>query len=337
MTTPRPGARNLVTDVAGLIVGNAEDERVRTGVTVLIPERPAVAAIDVRGGGPGTRESDALGPAGSVDVVHGLVLSGGSAFGLDAATGLQGWLAERGVGFQVGPVRVPIVPQAILFDLLNGGDKIWGERPPYQALARAAASAAGPEFAIGSAGAGYGATTATLRGGLGSASLVMPEGVTVGAIVAVNALGSATIGRSPYFWAGPLEIDAEAGGRGWPATGADDAHAPLLKGGRQENTTIAIVATDAVLDRRGCMRLAAMAQTGLARALWPVHAPLDGDVVFAISTGRRPLADPLADLTRIGAHAANTLARAVARGLYHAAPRPDDWPIPPSYRQLFLS
>lgn len=310
--------RNLITDVAGVSVGNAHDARLRSGVTVLLTAEPAVAAVDVRGGGPGTRETDALAPTGTVEHVHGICLSGGSAFGLDAASGVQSWLAERGRGFPVGPARVPIVPAAILFDLLNGGDKSWGRHPPYRELAYAACDAAGAEFALGTAGAGYGASTATLVGGLGSASARTADGVSVGALVAVNAAGSVTLGEGPHFWAAPFEVGSEYGGLGFPAQPGADSLALRLKGGPAQSTTIAVVATDAVLTRNEALRVAVMAQTGLARAIYPVHAPLDGDTVFVVATGKRPLADGLFGLSRLGAAAADVLSRAVARGVYEA-------------------
>jgi L-aminopeptidase/D-esterase-like protein len=329
------GRLNLITDVPGLTVGNAIDVRLASGVTVLLPERPAVAAIDVRGGGPGTRESDALGLAGTVSEVHALVLSGGSAFGLSAATGVQSWLRERGTGFKVGGMHVPIVPQAILFDLINGGDKDWGASPPYERLGRGACEAARLQFALGSAGAGYGATTATLRGGLGSASTALPDGLIVGALVAANPLGSVTVGDTRHFWAAPFEQADEFGGLGLPSPIPADATVPRLKGGPLQSTTIAIVATNARLTKPEAHRLAVMAQSGLARAIHPVHSPLDGDVVFALATGEIALSEETRGLTLLGAAAADTLARAVARGIYEAAPAPALWQGPPAWRTRF--
>lgn len=329
--------RNLITDVDGLRVGNAHDARVATGVTVLLPPPGTVAAIDIRGGGPGTRDVDALALTGTVDAVHGIVLSGGSAFGLAAATGVQGWLAERGIGFEVRGARVPIVPQAILFDLLNGGDKAWGPSPPYEGLARAACAAAGETFDLGSAGAGFGATTATVRGGLGSASEDLGAGLVVAALVAVNPVGSVTIGSGPHFWAAPFEQGGELGGLGWPSEWPVDALAPRLKGGEPQSTTLAVVATNARLDKRQTHRLAVMAQTGLARAIYPVHTPLDGDVVFALATGRSAVSDPLHGLARLGTAAANVLARAVARGVLAAAPAGAGWTGPPAWCERFAA
>ncbi len=306
------GHRNLITDVAGIRVGNADDDRLCSGVTVLLADRPLVAAADVRGGGPGTRETDAVGLAGTVDEVHAIVLAGGSAFGLSAATGVQSWLAERGIGFPIRSARVPLVPQAVLFDLLNGGDKAWGPSPPYEALGRMACEAASVDFALGSAGAGYGASTARLRGGLGSASQALDRGLVVGALAAVNPVGSPTIGDTAHFWAAPSEVDGEFGGHGFPSALPAGALEPRLKGGPQEATTIAIVATNARLSTREAHRLAIMAQTGLARAIYPVHTPLDGDVVFAIATGEVALEDRVHGVAELGAAAANVLARAVA-------------------------
>ena len=326
---------NLLTDVPGLKVGNAEDKRAFTGVTVVLPEASCTAAIDIRGGGPAGRDTGALSLAGTVDQIHAIVLSGGSGFGLAAATGVQSWLARRSIGFEIGAARVPIVPQAVLFDLLNGGDKTSVENPRYEALGQQACESAGGLFTLGSAGAGFGATTATLRGGLGSASEVMVDGLVVGALVAVNAVGTVTLGNTPHFWAAPYEQKAEFGGRGLPSPMPADALTPQLKGGQAENTTLAVVATNARLDKRAAHRLAVMAQTGLARAIYPVHTPLDGDTVFAISTGEIALSDPVVDLARLGAVAGNVLARAVARGIYEAAAAPSGWTGPPAYASRF--
>ena len=316
MTASAP--RNLITDVPGLLVGSAHDEKLRSGVTVLLGENPMTAAIDVRGGGTGTRDTRALDMEGLVQDVHAITLSGGSAFGLDAATGVQSYLRSQDIGFAVGPARVPIVPQAILFDLLNGGDKDWGKRPPYQDLAYAACEQAGEEFALGTAGAGYGATTLNLKGGLGSASVETETGVIIGALAAVNAAGSATIGDTRHFWAAPYESGSEFGGYGSPVKVPQDALAPDFKSRPGENTTLVVVATDARLDRAMLKRLAIMAQTGLGRAIYPAHTPLDGDIVFALSTGTGSAPDPVWQLAALGAHAANVTARAIARAVYEA-------------------
>ena len=317
----KPGLLNLITDVAGLKVGNAADEFVKTGATVLVGDAPFVAAVHVMGGAPGTRETDLLAPDKLVQEVDALVLSGGSAFGLDAASGVADALRAAGRGFDVGGQKVPIVPGAILFDLLNGGDKDWHESP-FKALGRAALADAGAAFALGSVGAGTGATVATLKGGLGSASLVLDSGHTIGALVAVNALGDAT-GPDGCFWAGPWEFGAEFGGRG-PATGYDPSAALSTKGGPGEATTIAIVATDAALTQAQATRMAVAAHDGMARALVPSHTPFDGDLVFGCATGAVPLKNGDHDLLRIGHAAATCLARAIARGVYAATPAPGD-------------
>ncbi len=310
--------RNLITDVPGLKVGHAEDLRLGSGATAIIFDQPAVASVDLRGGGPGTRETALLDPAQTVEGIDAIALSGGSAFGLDAASGVQAWLKEQGRGFAVRSARVPIVPAAILFDLLSGGDKEWGRFPPYRELGYAAAAAAGTDFALGSAGAGTGATTVHHKGGIGSASALASDGAIVGALAAVNAAGSVTIGPGPWFWAAPYEQNGEFGGRGLPDRFPPEALAPATKGGPRESTTLVVVATDVTLSKAQAKRLAVMAQSGLSRAIYPVHSPLDGDVVFAASTGRRPLRDPIAGLTALGTLTANVVARAIARGVFAA-------------------
>ncbi len=325
--------RNLITDVAGVLVGNAQDARLASGVTAIIFETPAAASIDVRGGGPGTRETALLDPAQTVEGIDAIALSGGSAFGLDAASGVQAWLKEQGRGFAVRTARVPIVPGAILFDLLNGGDKAWGRFPPYRELGYEAASRAGPDFALGSAGAGLGATTVDLKGGLGSASAEC-QGFMVGALAAVNAAGSAVVGGGPWFWAAPFEQGGEYGGSGFPYPLPPGALAPLTKASPRASTTLAVVATDAILSKAQAKRLAVMAQTGLARAIHPVHTPLDGDVVFAAATARKPLQDAL-QLTGLGSAAAHCLSRAIARGVYHARALPFPGALP-AWRDRFL-
>jgi D-aminopeptidase len=314
--------RNLITDVAGVLVGQADDVRVASGVTAIVFSEPAVTAVDVRGGAPGTRETDLLEPHRTVERIDAVVLSGGSAFGLDAGSGVQALLREKGRGFAIRDVRVPLVSGAVLFDLLNGGDKNWGRFSPYRDLGYAAASAAGESFALGTAGAGFGATTINFKGGLGSASALTRDGHMVGALVAVNACGSVNVGTGPQFWAAPFEVDGEFGGLGFPTTVPPSALIPVAKGRPGENTTIAIVATDATLSKAQTKQLAVMAQDGLARAIYPAHTTLDGDTVFAASTGRRPLADPVNELTELGAIAANALARAVARGVFEATALP---------------
>ncbi|MGQ3675672.1 P1 family peptidase [Xanthobacter sp. TB0139] len=329
--------RNLITDVPGIRVGHATDAVMGTGVTVVLCEEPAVAAVDVRGGGPGTRETDALDPASTVDTVDAITLSGGSAFGLDAASGVMAALAAAGRGFAIGDARVPIVPGAVLFDLLNGGDKNWGPEPPYRLLGARALAAAGEEFALGSVGAGTGATTATVKGGIGSASLTLPSGHIVGAIVAVNAVGSPLFGEGPHFRAAPYERNGEFGDLGLPSRIAEEALQPDLKGEvTRFATTIAVVACDAVLSCAQARRLAIMAQDGLALSLFPIHTPLDGDCVFTLATGRKPLEKPLPDLARMGAAASTVLARAVARGVFAARRLPYE-AAQPSWHDRFAS
>ncbi len=318
----RPGVRNLITDVPGLTVGNASDATIKTGCTVLLGNEPFTCGVHVMGGAPGTRETDLLAPDKTVEQVDALVLSGGSAFGLDAPSGVADALRAMGRGFAVGDQNVPIVPAAILFDLINGGDKNWAENP-YKSLGKQALKAAGTDFALGSQGAGTGATTAGLKGGLGSASIVLPSGHTVGALVAVNALGSATVTNSPHFWAAPFEIDDEFGGLGTAAT-YPDSHTPPTKLSLHANTTIGIIATDAALTQAQCTRLATAAHDGFARALFPSHTPMDGDAIFAAATATKPLQDPIADTLYLGHAAATVMARAIARAVFAATPAEGD-------------
>jgi L-aminopeptidase/D-esterase-like protein len=318
----RIGPRNLISDVPGLIVGNAEDGVLRSGCTVVTAERSFVAGVSVMGGAPGTRETDLLAPERLVQEVDALVLSGGSAFGLDACSGVADGLRAMGRGFPVGDQRVPIVPGAILFDLLNGGDKTWS-RNPYYDLGRAALANAAAAFELGTAGAGYGATTERWKGGLGSASVVLDSGVTVGALVAVNALGSVTVGAGRQFWAAPWEMGAEFGGLGVATQGAatDD---PLPAKRMGEATTIAVVACDARLSQAQATRMAVAAQDGIARAIVPSHTLLDGDLVFAAATGRVEV-DPVIGAYQVGHAAAVCLARAIARGVFEARAMPGDF------------
>jgi len=354
----RPGPLNRLTDVAGLAVGNAEDHRVRSGVTVVLADPDgtgigAVAAVDVRGGAPGTSETDALDPTCIVERVPAVVLSGGSAFGLDAAGGARAWLASEGRGIPFGGAVVPVVPTAILFDLMNGGDKDWGDTPPYRRLALAACAAARADFALGNAGAGIGAAAGHLKGGLGSASYLVTDGaaaLTVGALVAVNSWGGVVVPGTATFHAWLHECDGEVGGQRPPAgpfdpalgldgkrppdSAADraaDRAADLAADRAGANTTIGVVATDAALSRAEAGRLALMAQDGFARAIRPAHTPFDGDTLFALATGRAALPEPRAFwLARLGALAADCVARAVMRGVYEAEALGGR----PSYRDL---
>lgn len=330
----RPGALNLITDVPGLRVGQAEDARVRTGVSVILPDRAAVCACDVRGGGPGTRETDALAPENLVDAVDAVVLSGGSVYGLAAADGVAAWLGAQGRGYGLvttpGVPPSPVVPAAILYDLANGGDKAWVLEPPYRRLGIEAVQAATTGFTLGTAGAGFGAMAGTLKGGTGSASIVTADAITVGALVCVNSFGSVVCPGGRAFWAAPYEIDGEFGGLGSAGLRAGPEDWGRAKGApaARQNTTIACVATDAALTPAQAKRVAIMAQDGLARAVRPAHAPFDGDVVFALSTGRVALAEPAQRaIARIGALAADCLARAIARGVHAATPWSDQGPV----------
>lgn len=321
----RPGPMNALTDVAGLLVGCAEDRGVKTGVTVIVAEAASVAAVDVRGGGPGTRETDLLGAENLVDAVDAIVLSGGSVYGLGAADGVVAALGAKGRGFPVRPglPPAPIVPGAILFDLANGGDKGWGETPPYAALGRAALSAASRTVPLGTAGAGFGAMAGSLKGGQGSASLVLPGLGTVAALACVNSFGSVVMPGQRAFWAWALEHEGEFGGVAPNGALGDLSDWGLSKAAPlgREATTLGIVATDAALTPAQAKRVAVMAQDGFARAIRPIHAPFDGDVVFALSTGARPLPEPSAmALATLGSAAADCLARAVCRGVFEATP-----------------
>lgn len=319
MTT---GPRNLITDVAGFRVGHAESQQLRSGVSVLVADAPFTTGVHIMGGAPGTRETQLLAPERLVQQVDALVLSGGSAFGLAAADGVAAALREDGRGFVAAGHVVPIVSAAILFDLGNGGEKDWADNP-YPDLGRSALRAANETPALGSVGAGAGATTVDLQGGFGSASVVTPGGYTVGAMVAVNALGSCMSSPGGHFWAAPYEIDAEFGARGCGQPRA--THMPATKADAQA-TTIAIIATDADLDQAACTRLATAAHDGMARAIVPSHTVFDGDLVFAASSGARPLTDPMIDTIHLGHAAACVLARAIARGVYHAKSWPEGLP-----------
>jgi D-aminopeptidase len=320
-----PGPRNLITDVPGVKVGNASDARLKSGSTVLLGEAPFTASVSVMGGAPGTRETDMLEPDKSIDHVDALVLSGGSAYGLDACSGVQEALRAAGRGFRIAEAVIPIVPGAIIFDLLAGGDQSWTKNP-FKALGRAAYEARTEDFPLGTVGAGTGAMTAMMKGGLGSASFVLESGFTVGALVTVNPMGAVTTEGDRHFWAAPFEIYGEFGKLG-PDMRAGQGRtlvsrkaARMVEGG---NTTIAIVATDAALTKAQCKRVATAAHDGIGRAIVPAHSPGDGDLIFAASTRARPLAREQ-DVGVIGHAASLCLARAIARGVYHARPEPND-------------
>jgi L-aminopeptidase/D-esterase-like protein len=333
----KPGPRNLITDIAGLRVGNAEDHKVKTGVTVLVADGPFLASVDVMGGAPGSRDIEALSPDRLVDGVNALVLSGGSVFGLDAASGVIDALRLAGHGFRYADVTVPIVPAAVLFDLRNGGDKGWTENP-YRRLGAAALAAADTGFALGTVGAGTGATTAGLKGGLGSASLVLASGHTVAALAAANPTGTVVAADSPHFWAAPFELGGEFGERGSYPGPVPLIPTSLTKrdyelDGSAGNTVIAIVATDAMLGKAQLKRLAVAAQDGIARAASPSHTLVDGDLVFSLTTGTLPIDDPVFDPLNLGHAAAICLTRAIARGVYEATSAPGD-PFP-TWREKF--
>lgn len=313
-----PGPLNLITDVSGITVGNASDALGLTGTTVIVPEHDMVVAADCRGGAPGTRELSALQPENLVAAMHALVLSGGSVFGLDAASAVTTELAKKGIGFRFGdqPWPCPVVPAAILFDLMNGGDKNWGEEPPYRRLGAEAFAAAGKRFELGNAGAGTGAIAGALKGGLGSASAQLGE-ITVGALAAVNSIGSC-VDRNGKLFARDLAIGDEMGPP--PSRPVSDLDGTKLDGmGVGANTTIAVVATDARLTKAEALRLAIMAQDGLAIAIRPAHTPFDGDTVFAAATGIHDLdSNRGLALSHLGSAAAIALARAIGRALWHA-------------------
>lgn len=300
----QPGPGDLITDVAGIVVGQAEDESAATGVTVILPQAPVVMGVDVRGGAPGTRETDALDPTCLVEEFHGLVLAGGSVFGLAAADAVVCWLSEKDIGLKLGPRAIPVVPAAILFDLANGGDKDWGDAPPYRELARQACENAGETFLLGSHGAGRGAMAGGKPGGIGSASYGTEDGLMVGAIVAVNSFG-------------------EAGGD----IGQTDVIRLPKAGLIGANTSIGLVATNLKLDKAGARRLAIMAHDGLARAIRPLHTPFDGDSIFAMATGAREIEGSVGEaLALAGAMAANCIERAVEKAVARALVQAQEGP-----------
>jgi L-aminopeptidase/D-esterase-like protein len=337
---------NLITDVPGVLVGSVHDAGAASGVTAILfnaPARTVVASGVTLGGAPGSRDTALLEPEMSVTAIDAAVLSGGSLFGLDAAGGVISYLRGLGRGLRIGTANIPIAVQAITFDLLNGGDKDWGRMPPYWELGwRAAEAASSGSFPLGTVGGGFGATTVNLKGGLGSASATTGRGYMVGAITVVNAAGSATIGDGPHFWAGALETSDEFGGLGYPAHILPEALALHIKGAKgpldaAPSTTIALVATDATLSKAQAKRVAIMANDGIARAIRPAHAPMDGDTVIAAATGAKPLSNPPEyDLTEIGLAAADCLARAIARAVFEATALPFVGALP-AWRDKFGS
>ena len=317
----RPGPKNSITDIPGIRVGNVDSLVWRSGVTSIVPEKPVVAAVDVRGGGPGTRETDALNADCLVDKIHAIVLSGGSAFGLAAADGVMCRLAQKKIGFQLGDAIIPVVPAAILFDLLNGGEKNWEQRPPYFDMGYRSVEQLQDTFEQGNVGAGMGAIAGVLKGGLGSASFIYQQGteeVCVGALAAVNSVGSVLLPDSPVMWAAPYEQKNELGGQAkfeYDYKMKLDFTFPDLEGA---NTTLVVVATNISLSRAQAKRIAIMAQDGLARAIRPVHSPFDGDTVFVMSTEEKVLSNPATNLAKLGMLAADCVTRAVARGVFEA-------------------
>ncbi|MEM9277640.1 MAG: P1 family peptidase [Pseudomonadota bacterium] len=333
----KPGPRNSITDIAGLKVGNAQDKNLKSGVTVLLCDKPEIASVAVHGGAPGTRDTELLSPENTVEGIDALVLSGGSAFGLDAASGVQAWLRNKGRGFAVGPVNVPIVPGAILFDLINGGDKDWGNFPPYRDFGWQAAENASQDFLLGSQGAGTGALVAGLKGGLGTASITMENGIKVAALFAVNALGSTLVGDTRHFHAAMFEKDGEFGAHGYPRVLPESRDAINIKFRQtvqpNTNTTIGIVATDAVLTKAEAKRLAIAAHDGIARAIWPAHTPMDGDLIFSVSTAGSGVKPEASEWIDLGACATSVTARAIACGIYNADSHEND--VLPAYRKKY--
>ena len=322
------GKKNLITDVTGVLVGNSHDEIMKSGVTVFTSEKRFAAAVTVLGGAPGTRETDLLESDKLVEKIDAIVLSGGSAFGLDAATGVVDCLRKENRGYPLKDINIPIVPSAILADLFNGGDDQWKENP-YRKLGKLAFNSISNSFKIGTIGAGYGATTNNLKGGLGSASIVLGNGATVGALVAVNPSGSVVTDGSNSFWASPFEIGDEFGGKEFiPPKNifteyhrGDDTRKDNFS---IDNTTIAIVATDLELSKVELKRISVAAHDGMSRAILPSHTPYDGDLIFAVSTGRKKIKINPNDIYNIGNAAAICLSRAIARGVYEAKSEKND-------------
>ena len=288
------------TRVPGIRIGHAEDASVLTGVTLIVPDAPVVMAVDVRGGGPGTRETDALDPSNMVERVHGLALAGGSVFGLAAADALALCLSAAGIGLDIGVglPRVPVVPAAILFDLGNGGAKQWGSEPPYRRLAQDAFATLGHDDPSGPIGAGHGARAGSRRGGIGSTGATLSSGHQIGALVAVNSFGEVYEGAPPYGAVPMPKLRARA--------------AAMNGAG---NTCIGAIATDAPLNRAQARRVAMMAHDGLARAIRPIHTPFDGDSLFVMSTATEGVSDTVA-IAEIGTLAADLVARAVRRAVF---------------------
>jgi L-aminopeptidase/D-esterase-like protein len=317
---------DAITDVPGIEVGQTQDEEALTGCTVILCRKGAVGGVDVRGSAPGTRETDLLDPINLVNKVHAVVLAGGSAFGLDAASGVMKYLAEQKIGFGLGANRVPIVPAAILFDL--GLGKTTRHPDADMGYAAACAAKAGP-VAEGNAGAGTGATVGKIFGmagamksGLGTASLEIGGGLIVGAIVAVNAFGDVLDPASAKIIAGarpaklgPLKLGGEGPFADTLEVMKSLAGRTILTLATGSNTVIGVVATNARFDKAQATKMARMAQAGLARTIRPAHTMLDGDTIFALATGRKK-----ADVSSVGAYAAEVLAQAILRAVRAAKP-----------------
>ena len=317
--TLQPGPENAITDVSGVEVGHMTNMDALTGTTVVLVADGAVAGVDVRGSAPGTRETDLLDPTNLVQQVQAVVLSGGSAYGLEAATGVVRYLEERGLGYPIGEGRVvPIVPAAILFDLGRGSD--WTVRPDADYGYEAASNAASGAIEQGTVGAGTGARAGGLKGGIGTASVVLENGVIVGAIVAVNAVGRTHNPDTGEFYARFLELGDEFGALQTP-TGlgsyGQDTLALLEGASAAQNTTIGVIATNAVLTKAQAQKIAQMTHDGFARAIRPSHTMFDGDTIFALGTGEIEL-ESMGDLSAVGAAAADVMARAIVHAMLNA-------------------
>jgi L-aminopeptidase/D-esterase-like protein len=327
-----------VTRFPGISVGHATDLVLKSGVTVLLPDSPAICAVHASGGAPASRETDLLEPGNLVERVDAVVLSGGSAFGLASADGVMAWLAESGRGFKVGGQAVPIVPTAALFDLASSGVKpaVDSLAPAYALLGRAACDASGPDVTSGSVGAGTGATTADLKGGFGAAESSLPGGVRVSAYAAVNPVGRVTLGSSAHFRAAPFEQNGEFGGLGLPSPMPSDAGNVVLKGDAKPgmSTTLAVIVTNYELTRAEAKRVAIAAHDGIAMSIYPAHTPLDGDLVFALATGSVQLGVGPRSLVQLCAAAASTLARAIAIAVFSAEAAAGD--RLPTWRQRYV-
>ena len=316
------GKKNLITDVDGILVGNAHNEKVATGCTVITPIEGSIASADVRGGAPGTREVGALNPYNLIDTVDSIVLSGGSTWGLEAASSVANYIGATGRGYKPSSEakNIPMIPGAILYDLANGGNKDWNKKPPYSELGIQAASKVSNNIELGNFGAGYGAKAGSLKGGLGSASFILDDGIQVGGLFAVNSYGSTVNSETGQFWSATDEYNDEFGNKGVPSYSPSN---PLSGTANQEtlpgqNTTIGVVATNVKLDSRAAKRIAIMAHSGMSRAIRPIHSPVDGDVIFVLSTGTLDKELNLNDINIIGELGARVCSRSIARGVYEA-------------------